>query len=263
MAGVDGAAFGRGRPPRALVPVRRPRSGLVLATAWLARCSSTGARRWSAGSCWRRRSRFLVFRARGDVGRAARPVDDAGRRRRRPRLSARGPAWAVPAARRGGRPRLRDERPDRAPGPRSRRCAAACGRTGRSGRFRAGATPARASASSPSSCSVSAGSRSFTGGSERSRVSFFFRENLQHFAGEAYDVGRPFWFYPPAHLAEALPWSPFLPIALWRLLRSREGDERRGARFLSVWAALVLAPRASRAGRSTTTSCRSTLPCPS
>jgi 4-amino-4-deoxy-L-arabinose transferase-like glycosyltransferase len=71
-------------------------------------------------------------------------------------------------------------------------------------------------------------------------VAFFFRENLERFAGEAYDVGRPFWFYLPAYLAEGLPWSLFLPIALWRLLRSREGDEAHRTRFLALWAALVL-----------------------
>jgi len=71
-------------------------------------------------------------------------------------------------------------------------------------------------------------------------VAFFFRENLDRFAGEAYDVGRPFWFYPPAYLAEGLPWSPLVPIALSRLLRSREGEEAHRTRFLALWAALVL-----------------------
>jgi 4-amino-4-deoxy-L-arabinose transferase-like glycosyltransferase len=73
---------------------------------------------------------------------------------------------------------------------------------------------------------------------------FFLRENLERFAGEAYDVGRPPWFYVPAYAAEGLPWSPFLPLALWRLLGSREADDRgrRGAVFLVAWVALVLVP---------------------
>jgi len=71
-------------------------------------------------------------------------------------------------------------------------------------------------------------------------VHFFLRENLQRFAGHAFDVGRPFWFYLPAYLAEGLPWSPFLPIALWRLLRSPGRDEASRSRFLALWAALVL-----------------------
>lgn len=73
---------------------------------------------------------------------------------------------------------------------------------------------------------------------------FFLKENLERFAGEAYDVGRPAWFYLPAYAAEGLPWSPFLPLALWRLLRKSGGDEsgRPGALFLALWVALVLIP---------------------
>jgi 4-amino-4-deoxy-L-arabinose transferase-like glycosyltransferase len=71
---------------------------------------------------------------------------------------------------------------------------------------------------------------------------FFFRENLERFAGEAYDVGRPLWFYVPAYFAEGLPWSPFLPVALWRLLRSGDGEDRAGAGFLSLGVALALVP---------------------
>jgi len=70
-------------------------------------------------------------------------------------------------------------------------------------------------------------------------VYFFLRENLERFAGEAYDVGRPLWFYPPAFLAEGLPWSCFLPLALWRLLRGG-GAERASTRLLACWAALVV-----------------------
>jgi len=80
-------------------------------------------------------------------------------------------------------------------------------------------------------------------------ATLFFRENLERFAGEAYDVGRPFWFYPPAYLAEGLPWSPLLPMALWRLLRSREGDEASRSRFLVVWVALVLVPLSLSRGK--------------
>jgi 4-amino-4-deoxy-L-arabinose transferase-like glycosyltransferase len=70
---------------------------------------------------------------------------------------------------------------------------------------------------------------------------FFFRENLERFAGEAYDVGRPSWFYLPAYIAEGLPWSPFLPLALWRLLRSSDAGEARRARFLALWTAAIVA----------------------
>jgi 4-amino-4-deoxy-L-arabinose transferase-like glycosyltransferase len=44
---------------------------------------------------------------------------------------------------------------------------------------------------------------------------FFLKENLERFAGDAYDVGRPFWYYPPAYLLTGLPWSLlFVPAAL-------------------------------------------------
>jgi 4-amino-4-deoxy-L-arabinose transferase len=74
-------------------------------------------------------------------------------------------------------------------------------------------------------------------------VHFFFRENLERFAGEGFDVGRPAWFYVPAYLAEGLPWSPLLFPALLSL-RRRDGGEagRAGGRFLAAWAALVLVP---------------------
>ena len=73
---------------------------------------------------------------------------------------------------------------------------------------------------------------------------FFLRENLQRFAGEAFDVGRPAWFYLPAYAAGGLPWSLFLPLALLRLLRPGGEDEEghRPARFLAVWVGLVLLP---------------------
>jgi len=73
---------------------------------------------------------------------------------------------------------------------------------------------------------------------------FLLRENLERFAGEAYDVGRPAWFYLPAYAAEGLPWSPFLPLALWRLRATDdavEGD-RWPSRFLVGWVGLVLVP---------------------
>ncbi len=78
---------------------------------------------------------------------------------------------------------------------------------------------------------------------------FFLRENLQRFAAETYDIGRPIWFYLPAYLAEGLPWSPFLPIALARLLRSADAQERAVARFLSLWPLVVLVPLSLSRGK--------------
>jgi 4-amino-4-deoxy-L-arabinose transferase-like glycosyltransferase len=80
---------------------------------------------------------------------------------------------------------------------------------------------------------------------------FFLRENIERFAGEAFDVGRPAWFYLPAYAAEGLPWSPFLPLAVWRLLGAGGGDEdgRRSARFLVGWVGLVLVPLGLSSGK--------------
>jgi 4-amino-4-deoxy-L-arabinose transferase-like glycosyltransferase len=78
---------------------------------------------------------------------------------------------------------------------------------------------------------------------------FFLRENVERFAGEAYDVGRPVWFYLPTYFAEGLPWSPFLPLALLRLLRDPDRRVRESTRFLAGWAALVLLPLSLSRGK--------------
>ena len=80
-------------------------------------------------------------------------------------------------------------------------------------------------------------------------VYFFLRENLQRFAAETYDIGRPLWFYLPAYLAEGLPWSPFLAIALARLLGSSDASTRAAARFLVMWPLVVLVPLSLSRGK--------------
>jgi 4-amino-4-deoxy-L-arabinose transferase-like glycosyltransferase len=67
---------------------------------------------------------------------------------------------------------------------------------------------------------------------------FFLRENLERFAAATYDVGRrSWWFYGPAYLAFGLPWSPFLPVAGWHVLRA--GPEGRHGRLLLGWMGLM------------------------
>ena len=82
-------------------------------------------------------------------------------------------------------------------------------------------------------------------------VHFFFRENLERFAGEGFDVGRPAWFYLPAYFAEGLPWSP-LPARR----RPEPAARRRGrpapatrAGSSRAWAALVLVPLSLSRGK--------------
>jgi 4-amino-4-deoxy-L-arabinose transferase-like glycosyltransferase len=72
---------------------------------------------------------------------------------------------------------------------------------------------------------------------------FFLRENLERFAGEAYDVGRPFWYYPPAFLLAGLPWSLFVPLAL---ARARRGG---ASALLAAWTGLALVPLSLSRGK--------------
>ena len=68
---------------------------------------------------------------------------------------------------------------------------------------------------------------------------FFLRENLERFAGATYDVGRrAWWYYVPAYLAFGLPWSPFLAVAGWHVLRG--GPEERHSRLLLGWMGLMV-----------------------
>ena len=74
-------------------------------------------------------------------------------------------------------------------------------------------------------------------------VHFFFKENLERFAGEAYDVGRPFWYYPPAYLLAGLPWSLLLVPALRRVTRAD------GSALLAAWGLLALLPLSLSRGK--------------
>jgi 4-amino-4-deoxy-L-arabinose transferase-like glycosyltransferase len=70
---------------------------------------------------------------------------------------------------------------------------------------------------------------------------FFLRENLERFAGDAYDAGRPAWFYAGSYLAAGLPWSLLLPAALLGALRRGAGAplERRLLAWTAAMAALL------------------------
>lgn len=70
---------------------------------------------------------------------------------------------------------------------------------------------------------------------------FFFRENLDRFAGETYDAERSPLFYVWTYLAAGLPWSLLFPIAAVR-------GARRGA-FLLLWMALMAVPLSLSRGK--------------
>jgi 4-amino-4-deoxy-L-arabinose transferase-like glycosyltransferase len=64
---------------------------------------------------------------------------------------------------------------------------------------------------------------------------FFLHENLQRFASATYDSGHHWWFFGQVYLGEAMPWSLFFPLALFRLLRGKAGF---GTMLLCLWLAL-------------------------
>ena len=78
---------------------------------------------------------------------------------------------------------------------------------------------------------------------------FFLRENLQRFAAQTYDTGRPLWFYGPSYLALGLPWSPLLPLALVRLLGPADPEAKTSARLLALWPLVVLVPLSLSRGK--------------
>ena len=71
---------------------------------------------------------------------------------------------------------------------------------------------------------------------------FFLRENLSRFADSTYALGQPPWFYLTAYLGGGLPWSLFLPLALWRARAETDPRARASVRALLLWAVLVLLP---------------------
>ena len=76
---------------------------------------------------------------------------------------------------------------------------------------------------------------------------FFLRENLARFAGETYDSGRAPWYYVVTYLALGAPWSVFLPLAAWRLLRGSDADP--GSRLLLTWMGLMAIPLSLSRGK--------------
>src|SRR6185503_5148802 len=84
---------------------------------------------------------------------------------------------------------------------------------------------------------------------------FFLRENLQRFAGATYDSGQPFWYYPATYLAQGLPWSLFLPLAIWNAARpaatgaAEDVARRAHIRWLLGWAGLMAVPLSLSRGK--------------
>jgi 4-amino-4-deoxy-L-arabinose transferase-like glycosyltransferase len=70
---------------------------------------------------------------------------------------------------------------------------------------------------------------------------FFFRENLQRFAGGTYDTARSPLFYVWTYFAAGLPWSLLFPVAAWR--------GARRCSFLLLWMVLMAVPLSLSRGK--------------
>jgi 4-amino-4-deoxy-L-arabinose transferase-like glycosyltransferase len=70
---------------------------------------------------------------------------------------------------------------------------------------------------------------------------FFFRENLERFAGATYDAARSPFYYLGTYLGAGLPWSLLFPLAAWR--------QRRRCAFLLLWMGLMAVPLSLSRGK--------------
>jgi 4-amino-4-deoxy-L-arabinose transferase-like glycosyltransferase len=71
---------------------------------------------------------------------------------------------------------------------------------------------------------------------------FFFRENVQRFAGATYDTHKPVWFMVQSLFLGFLPWSVLIPPVLWSFAKQiRLGTACHPQVFLWTWVATVTA----------------------
>lgn len=75
-------------------------------------------------------------------------------------------------------------------------------------------------------------------------IYFFVHENLQRFAGSAYDAGRPFWYVIVSLFLGFAPWSLFLPLALIQFISALRNaskskqpayEVKNGSLYLWLW----------------------------
>jgi 4-amino-4-deoxy-L-arabinose transferase-like glycosyltransferase len=68
---------------------------------------------------------------------------------------------------------------------------------------------------------------------------FFIREHFERFTSTVHGRYQPLWFFVPVLLGTMLPWSFFIPGALFRAWRDRHQEESRAGMYLLIWAALI------------------------
>jgi 4-amino-4-deoxy-L-arabinose transferase-like glycosyltransferase len=79
---------------------------------------------------------------------------------------------------------------------------------------------------------------------------FFLHENLERFAGSTYDAGHGPSFYVLTFLAQAAPWSLFVPLAAWAFFwRWRHLPGASEARLLLAWVAIAFLPLSASRGK--------------
>ena len=67
---------------------------------------------------------------------------------------------------------------------------------------------------------------------------FIFHYNIERFTTDKLPHQEPFYYFPPAFLVTALPWSVFIPTALARMFRGRvelSDQQRARDRYLLLW----------------------------
>jgi 4-amino-4-deoxy-L-arabinose transferase-like glycosyltransferase len=78
---------------------------------------------------------------------------------------------------------------------------------------------------------------------------FFLSENLARFSGSTYDSGRGPEYYVLTYLTQGAPWSILLGPAVVRVLRSRDRESGRDARWLALALLLMVVPLSLSQGK--------------
>jgi 4-amino-4-deoxy-L-arabinose transferase-like glycosyltransferase len=68
---------------------------------------------------------------------------------------------------------------------------------------------------------------------------FFIREHFERFTSTVHGRYQPLWFFVPVLLGTMLPWSFFIPTALFKAWRDRHHDEGQAGMYLLIWTALI------------------------
>lgn len=70
---------------------------------------------------------------------------------------------------------------------------------------------------------------------------FFIHEHFERFTSSVHGRTKPFWFFLPVLAGTMLPWSFFIPGAVWRGWRDRHHPEGKAGIYLVIWSVLIFA----------------------